>query len=129
MMRTPRSEKMIETLEAWERQYDFLPIKEIDALIASIRKSAKLIDVSVNEKFKNMVKDRQSVKYVGMSEKDFNAMLKKQIEDAKALYERSKKLSPDDVKKFEEMTKKAATARRKNVGGKGIDDMLKDLDK
>lgn len=128
-MRTPRSEKMIATLEAWERQYDFLPIKEIDTLITSIRKSAKLIDVSVTEKFVNMVKDRQSVKYVGMSDKEFNAMIKKQVEDAKALYERSKKLSPDDVKKFEAMKKKAATARRKNVVGKDLDDMLKDLDK
>ena len=123
MQRKPRSERMVETLEGWLRQYDFLNIKEVSNLIAVIEKHKDEINVNVTEKFINMVKDRQSVKYVGMSDKDFNAMIKKQVEDAKALYERSKKLSADDVKKFEAMKKKAATARRKK--DINVDDLLK----
>lgn len=123
MTRKPRADKMIETLTDWATKYDCLNCKELKALITVIKKNEAVINVSASEKFITMVKNRQSVKFVGMTEKDFNEMMKRQIEEQKELFERAQTLSAEDVKKIEAQKKKAAIARRKN--DVGVDDYLK----
>lgn len=125
MVRKPRADKMIETLTDWATKYDCLNTKELKALITIIKKNEAVINVSASEKFINMVKDRQCVKFAGMTEKEFETMMKKQIEDQKALFNRAKNLTVDDVKRIEEVKKRTAIARRKNVVGIKLDDMIK----
>lgn len=125
MTRRQRADKMIETLTDWANKYDCLNTKELKALIAIIKKNEAVINVSASEKFINMVKDRQCVKFAGMTEKEFSEMMRKQLEEQKALFDRAKNLSQDDVKRIEEVKKRVATARRKNVVGINLDDMIK----
>lgn len=129
MTRKTRSQKMMEELTGWAEKYECLRGKEVEALVALIKKNAKVIDVAANNKFIEMVKNRQCVKFYGVSEKDFNEMLKRQLEEAKALFARAKNLSAEEVKKIEEVKKRSATARRKTVSDKDIDDIIKNLDK
>ena len=121
MNRKPRADKMIETLTDWATKYDCLNIKELKTLIAIIKKNETAINVSASQKFLNMVKNRQCVKFAGMSEKDFQELMRKQVEEAKQLFDRAKNLSADEVKHIEEVKKRTATARRKNVKGSDID--------
>lgn len=123
MTRKARADKMCETLTEWSEKFDFLNVKELKTLIALIKKNADAINSSASTKFMKMVKDRQSVKFVGMTEKDFNEMMKKQIEEQKALFERAKGLTAEEVKHIEEVKKRTATARRKN--DVSVDDYLK----
>lgn len=125
MTRKPRADKMIETLADWANKFECLNCKELKTLISIIKKNEAVINVSASEKFMNMVKDRQCVKFAGMTEKEFQEMMKKQLEDAKQLFERAKGLSEADVKHIEEVKKRVATARRKNVVGLSVDDLIK----
>lgn len=123
MTRKARADKMCETLTEWSEKFDFLNVKELKTLIALIKKNADAINSRASTKFMKMVKDRQSVKFVGMTEKDFNEMMKRQIEEQKALFERAKSLTAEEVKHIEEVKKRTATARRKN--DVSVDDYLK----
>lgn len=123
MTRKARADKMCETLTEWSEKFDFLNVKELKTLIALIKKNADAINSRASTKFMKMVKDRQSVKFVGMTEKDFNEMMKRQIEEQKALFERAQSLTAEEVKHIEEVKKRTATARRKN--DVSVDDYLK----
>lgn len=120
-----RSEKLIEEIAKLVEKCKALDCKTTKDFIKLIQANAEEINLRSNTAFVEMVRKRQAARYAGKTEEQFKAEMQKMIDEQKAIFDRSRKLTAEDIKEIEAMKKKAATARRKNVGGVSIDDLMK----
>ena len=123
MERKTRSQKLIETVAALVAKFKVLDCPETKAFLKVVKANAKTLDVNQNESFKQMAKDRQAVKFAGVSEDAFKASLQKYIAEQQAIFNRAKTLSKEKIAALKAMQEKAKATRAAKVAD--LADLLK----
>jgi hypothetical protein len=119
-----RSERFLDDVAKLVKEFDFLNTKITKDFIKLVQEHSAEIDSKLGTNFIEMVLKRQAAKYAGMSEAEFKAQMKALLEKQQEIFNRSQKLSKEDLAEIERMKAKAKTTKAENAANRVVDDLL-----